>query len=122
MLLKTAQPYPKSVQDFYHDRAMLHELMVDVASEGPQAKQTLILLTKIFETDAKSVVFFAKMGLLSNLLMKYEKQDDPLELLKAAEASQHWTALISKSQQFSAEKARLQETLATVKLHPEVKK
>ena len=54
-------------------------------------------MTKIFEADAKAVVFFAKMGLLSNLLKKYEKKETLIKLLEAAEASQHWTALVTKS-------------------------
>ena len=81
MLKKIVGLFPQSVQDFYHDRGLLHELMVDVAGEGPLAEQTLILLTKIFEADAKAVVFFAKMGLISNLLKKCEKQDTLIGLL-----------------------------------------
>ena len=76
---------------------MLHEVMTDIASEGPLAKESLTLLTKLFKIDAKAVVFFAKMGLISNLLKKYEQENTVMPLLQAAAASEHWKALVKQS-------------------------
>jgi hypothetical protein len=97
MLAKTSVVFPKYTQDFYHDRSMLHEVMTDVASEGPLAKESLTLLIKLFKADAKAVVFFVKMGLLSNLLKKYEQEITLMPLLQAAETSEHWKALVTHS-------------------------
>lgn len=70
------------------------------------------------------MVFFAKLNLLSNLLLKYGKGRDTLNLLRATHDSEHWLALRDRSQQFSAERERLSRmaTDTSVPLNAEVRK